>query len=120
VNHLTGYISAAVVSMAVGLGMPLMASAKTNQDAAKQVKQYVQTNGLACMGCHGVSEKKIGPSWVAVSKKFHANPKEISILTDRIHNGGSGTWGSVPMPPNMATKEQSAKLAHLIAKLYKP
>ncbi len=119
-KYLTGLFSTAVVSLAVGLTMPTIASAKTNSDVAQQIKQYVQSNSLPCMSCHGITEKKLGPSWEAVSKKFHGNAKEISILTNRIHNGGSGTWGSTPMPPNMATQAQSAKLAHLIAKLYTP
>lgn len=119
-KHLTGYLSAAAISLALGMALPATASAKTNQDVANKIKAYVQSNGLACMSCHSVSQKMVGPAWIDVSKKFHGNPKELSILTDRIHNGGSGTWGAVPMPPNMANQQQAAKLAKMISKLYEP
>lgn len=112
--------SATVLAVALlGLALPGLASAATDQAAAQKLKSYVSSNGLSCMACHGIEDKKIGPSWIDVSKKLSGDPNEIATLTDRIHNGGSGTWGSVPMPPNMANKAQSAKLAKLIAKLYK-
>lgn len=101
-----------------GLALPGLASAATDQAVAKKLTSYVNSNGLSCMACHGVAEKKIGPAWIDVSKKLAGDPNEIATLTDRIHNGGSGTWGSVPMPPNMANKEQSTKIAKMIAKLY--
>ena len=96
------------------------AVAGTNQTVAAQLEKYVNANGLPCMSCHGINEKKVGPSWVAVSKKFHGQKNEIALLASRIQNGGTGTWGSIPMPPNMANGEQAAQLAKLIADLYKP
>ena len=71
------------------------------------------------MACHGIDDKKVGPAWIDVSKKFANDPKAIATLTDRIAHGGTGTWGSTPMPPNMANAKQSADLAKLILKLYK-
>jgi len=113
----TGLIPAVLVAAAAGL-YALSASAATNKADAAKLKQYVQSNGLPCMSCHGINEKKVGPAWIDVSKRYHGQKNEIANLASRIQNGGSGTWGSTPMPPNMASGDQSAQLAKLIADLY--
>lgn len=100
------------------LGLPNVSGAATNQAVAKQLKAYVSSNGLSCMGCHGIENKVMGPAWIDVSKKFKGDPNEIPMLTGRIHNGGSGTWGAMPMPPNLATTPQAKELAKMISALY--
>ena len=117
-KHRNGILATFLTGALLGLTSSL-ASAATDPAVAQQLKAYVNSKGLSCMGCHGIEQKKIGPSWIDVSKKFAGNPKEIQILTNRIHKGGSGTWGSIPMPGNMATDKQSAEIAKLIAALYK-
>lgn len=114
-----GIIPACLLALTGSL-YALTAVAGTDHAVAGKLEKYVNSNGLPCMSCHGINEKKVGPSWVAVSKKFHGQKNEIALLASRIQNGGTGTWGSVPMPPNMANGEQAAHLAKLIADLYKP
>lgn len=107
------------VSLAAGLSSTAWAAGDVNQADASQLTSYVQSQGLACMSCHGVTDKKVGPAWIAVAQKYQSDPKAESMLVDRIQNGGVGTWGQVPMPPGMASHEQAEKLAKMIMGLVK-
>lgn len=54
----------------------------------------------ACLGCHAVDKKIVGPSFQSVAKKY-ANDRSANIfLNNKILKGGSGSWGVVPMPAN--------------------
>ena len=50
----------------------------------------------ACTACHGVANKIIGPSFTDIHKKYGAD--SAATLAAKIKAGGSGVWGSVPMP----------------------
>jgi cytochrome c len=96
------------------------AFAGVNQTDANNLTAYVRSEGLSCMSCHSVTSKRVGPAWLDVAKKYHSDPKAQAMLTTRITNGGSGVWGSIPMPPGMANQAQAKKLAEMILHLYKP
>ena len=49
-----------------------------------------------CTACHGVTSKILGPSFTDIYKKYGAN--SAATLAAKIKAGGSGVWGSVPMP----------------------
>ena len=49
-----------------------------------------------CTACHGVTSKILGPSFTDIHKKYGAN--SAATLAAKIKAGGSGVWGSVPMP----------------------
>lgn len=53
----------------------------------------------ACMACHAVAKKVVGPSYADVAKKFAGQKDAVSTLAASIKAGGSGKWGPVPMPP---------------------
>lgn len=65
----------------------------------------------ACLGCHAVNKKIVGPSFQAVAEKYKGNPNAQGFLINKIAKGGSGSWGVVPMPAN--TKLSSADLTAL-------
>jgi S-disulfanyl-L-cysteine oxidoreductase SoxD len=48
-----------------------------------------------CTACHGVERKIVGPALTDVAKKY---PDQADTLAQKIKNGGSGVWGSIPMP----------------------
>ncbi len=51
-----------------------------------------------CFSCHAVNQKVIGPAYKEVAKKYAgANAATVASLVKKVKNGGSGTWGSVPM-----------------------
>jgi cytochrome c len=53
-----------------------------------------------CVACHAVDKKMVGPSFKDVAAKYEGHPEAERALAEKIRNGGSGVWGSVPMPPN--------------------
>jgi cytochrome c len=54
----------------------------------------------ACLGCHAIDKKIVGPSFKSVAMKYQSTPNAQTIIQNKIQNGGSGSWGVVPMPAN--------------------
>lgn len=54
-----------------------------------------------CMGCHAVDKKLVGPSYKDVAAKYKGKGAEADLVK-KIKAGGSGVWGTLPMPPNAA------------------
>ncbi|TXI73539.1 MAG: c-type cytochrome [Limnohabitans sp.] len=61
----------------------------------------------ACMACHAVDKKVVGPSYQDVAKKYAG--KSADELAKSIKAGGSGKWGPVPMPAQAALSDADAK-----------
>jgi cytochrome c len=57
-------------------------------------------NANACIACHQLDQRVVGPSFREVAKKYAADPSAAGQLTTKIRQGGSGVWGTAPMPPN--------------------
>lgn len=62
-----------------------------------------------CVACHAVDKKVVGPAWMDVSKKYKNatkytyRDKEYPLfegLVMKVSRGGSGNWGTIPMPAN--------------------
>lgn len=53
----------------------------------------------ACMACHAVDKKVVGPAYADVAKKYAGQKDAVATLKANIKAGGSGKWGPVPMPP---------------------
>ena len=54
----------------------------------------------ACLACHTLDKRVVGPSYREVAAKYAGNAGAAGMLARKIREGGSGTWGSVPMPPH--------------------
>ncbi|WP_231970122.1 c-type cytochrome [Polynucleobacter necessarius] len=63
----------------------------------------------ACLGCHAINKKIVGPTFAAVAEKYKNDPNAQTFLKNKIVKGGSGSWGVVPMPAN--TKLNDAELS---------
>ena len=66
-------------------------------------------NKNACMGCHAVATKILGPSYQEVAKKYAGQKDAEATLAKSIKAGGSGKWGPVPMPAQTALSDADAK-----------
>ncbi|HJV84289.1 MAG TPA: c-type cytochrome [Noviherbaspirillum sp.] len=53
-----------------------------------------------CLACHSVDKKVVGPAFKDVAKKYAGNKGAEAMLLKKVKEGGSGTWGAIPMPPN--------------------
>ncbi len=62
----------------------------------------------ACMACHNVERKIVGPSFKAIAQKY-AGQNVNDRLAQKIMKGGSGVWGPVPMPANSQVSDADAK-----------
>ncbi|MCF0042823.1 PQQ-dependent sugar dehydrogenase [Dyadobacter fanqingshengii] len=73
---------------------------------------------LDCKSCHTMDSKSIGPALKEISKRYAAKTGAADLLSDKIIKGGSGNWGTYPMPPHPnLTTAQSRELAGYILSL---
>ena len=63
----------------------------------------------ACLTCHAMQTKVIGPSFADIAAKYKSDKDADTKLAVKIRAGGSGVWGQIPMPPNAAVSEAEAK-----------
>jgi cytochrome c len=62
-----------------------------------------------CMACHDIANKKVGPAYKDVAKKYAGDKTAAAKLVEKVLKGGSGTWGPIPMPANTQVSEAEAK-----------
>jgi cytochrome c len=62
----------------------------------------------ACMACHGVDKKVVGPAYQDVAKKYAGQKDAAAALAKSIKAGGSGKWGPIPMPAQAALSDADA------------
>lgn len=63
----------------------------------------------ACMACHAVDKKLVGPSYQDVAKKYTGQKDAEANLIASIKKGGSGKWGPIPMPAQAALTDTETK-----------
>ena len=63
----------------------------------------------ACMACHALDKKLVGPAYKDVAAKYAGQKDAVDKLSAKIMKGGSGVWGPVPMPANTQVNEAEAK-----------
>jgi cytochrome c len=78
-------------------------STATKIDGSSLVKTH------ACVACHGISNKIIGPGFTQIAAKYKGDVAAKERLADKIKNGSSGVWGSVAMPPQAQVKADELK-----------
>lgn len=59
----------------------------------------------ACIGCHQVDKKAVGPSWMSIRDKYKDGSTTAAQLATTIKKGSSGKWGAIPMPPQAAVPD---------------
>jgi cytochrome c len=62
----------------------------------------------ACVACHAVDKRVVGPSFREVAAKYAGDAAAPARLAAKIRSGGQGVWGNVPMPPNAGLSEADA------------
>ena len=60
----------------------------------------------ACMSCHGVDKKIVGPAFKEIAAKYKNDKGAAAKLAMTVKKGGKGNWGQVPMPPNPQVKDE--------------
>ena len=63
----------------------------------------------ACLACHTVDKKLVGPGYKEVAAKYRGQKDAEAKLIDKVKKGGQGVWGQVPMPPNSNVSDADIK-----------
>ena len=95
---------AATLIAGVGFGLAGAAQAQVDAKAAEAL-----ANKSACMACHAVDKKLVGPGYKDVAAKYRGQKDAEAKLIDKVKKGGQGVWGQVPMPPNASVKDEDVK-----------
>lgn len=108
--------TSAQASAATPAGVPT--SASTSAPAAMTLEEGLAlAKARACLGCHQVDNKRVGPSFRAIAQR-HANKEDVApYLVQVIRKGGRGQWGAVPMPGQSVSEQDAEKLAQWIISL---
>jgi len=78
-----------------------------------------------CTICHAIDHKVVGPAWQDVANRytghgvttFEYNGKTYPLiegLVMKVSHGGSGHWGSMPMPANDPTGIHKEEITELV------
>jgi cytochrome c len=93
-------MKAVVISAAAALIMAVSGVASADQALAQK---------NACMSCHGVDKKIVGPAFKEIAAKYKGDKSAEAKLEAKVKAGGKGVWGQVPMPPNPQVKDEDIK-----------
>ena len=96
-----------IVSMVAAAGLMAAGSA-----LAADMPELAKKNG--CVACHTIEKKLVGPSWQDVANKYKGDKDAPAKLLEKISKGGSGAWGTMPMPPQDAAGKKQADMKELV------
>lgn len=88
-------------------GVNTAQSAPRTVAAVHPARRLAEAN--ACMACHAVAQKGVGPAYKDVQAKY-AGKLEAAALAARIRAGSSGVWGAIPMPAQPGLSEADARM----------
>jgi cytochrome c551/c552 len=85
---------------ATNSAVPVSAVTNSTTSATSQpVSVEALATKYACLSCHKVNVKVVGPAFKDVAAKYHNDPAALDKVLQQIRKGGSGKWGPTPMPP---------------------
>ena len=102
-NRPVGGVRGANTAGAAAPAVAPVASAAAKSDIAELARRK------ACLSCHGVDKRIVGPAFIEVAAKYKGDPGAQARLLEKLKRGGSGAWGPIPMPPNPDLSESDAK-----------
>lgn len=104
---------AALAACGLGAGLPIAAGAQALPDGLALAQRK------ACMACHQVDSKRVGPPLRSVAERY-AGQGDVMVqyLAGKIRGGGRGAWGAVPMPAqSQVSADEAGQLAQWILSL---
>lgn len=94
-----GYAVAAAQAPGQIADKPAATAAKSMKHAAlsdADGRKLARQSG--CFSCHAIEKKVVGPAWKDVAAKYRSDKGAEARLIAKVKKGGSGNWGSAPMP----------------------
>lgn len=121
-----GLLALAAITFACGGGEKASSSSETAEAAAPApakevsleekyandpiyIKGLEKVKGSDCTSCHMVERKIVGPSYAEVAAKYESTEENVTMLAQKVIQGGVGVWGEVPMPAHPGLSEEDAK-----------
>jgi len=101
---ITTVVTAGVAMFAVGAARAAL------DDAA--AADLMKKSG--CAMCHTIDKKLVGPAYKDVALKRKNDGDAAGKLEKTIRAGSTGTYGSIPMPPNAPEKISDPELHSLV------
>jgi cytochrome c len=92
------YLPSSLLAFALAAGA--LAPAHANKDLALK---------RACLACHSVDAKVLGPAYKDVAKRYAGQNGIEAKLIDKVLKGGKGAWGDIAMPANDKVSPAEAK-----------
>ena len=89
---------------------------------AQQLSPVDLARKNACMACHGLVHKQVGPGFAQVAERYRGDPTKPAALAAKIRSGSVGTWGRVIMPrqPKMTVAESETLARWVLAQPPRP
>ncbi len=95
-----------------GLATMNEAAPPASKAAVKDTGGPALVQQYGCVVCHSTDKKIVGPAYRDVAAKYQGNADAAAHLTKKIREGGSGVWGTIPMPPQ--TEPSDVDLATIV------
>lgn len=96
-----------VAALAALLGLTVLPITGTQ---AADVDYEAMATKYACVSCHEIDFKKVGPSYEEVARKYRgADAKTVDTLVKHVKEGSTGIWGSMIMPAQAQIPEQDVR-----------
>lgn len=68
-------------------------------EIAKSIDIKTLLGNNACLGCHAINSKIVGPAYHDVAERYRNNPQALATVMANIKAGGANKWGEMAMPP---------------------
>jgi S-disulfanyl-L-cysteine oxidoreductase SoxD len=81
------------------------AAALSTADVMPTLQKY------ACIACHGMDNKLVGPSFKEIAAKQGKRADALAYLAGKIKNGGQGVYGQIPMPAQSIQEAEALRVA---------
>ncbi len=99
-------IAQAATGSVASLGEPGSTNASMTSASVMPVLQK-----YACVACHAMDSKLVGPSFKDVATKQGARADAQAYLSGKIKAGSSGVYGQIPMPAQSISEGDAAQVA---------
>jgi cytochrome c len=100
-----GVSTVARIAGAVLMSAAVVVVAAPGARAADAPRGLVVAQGNACLGCHAIDRKLVGPSFQQVAARYKGNAQAQALLERKVKDGGAGVWGAIPMPAHPAMSD---------------
>jgi cytochrome c len=111
-------VSVSANYLSEGYNLTAIAQKQQGVDAtARFAAGIALINKSDCKSCHSTKEKVLGPSFIAVAKKYKNDPAAVAMLSKKIKAGGAGNWGDAQMPahPALSNNDLNSIVKYIIS-----